>query len=85
MNQLKILGIQVNDRIKEAGRAQKLLTQYADNIRTRLGFHELDETTCSRTGFIVIELCGDNTKQKALEEDLRAIGGLTIKDMVFHL
>jgi hypothetical protein len=85
MNQLKILGIQVTDRIKEAGKTQMTLTKYADNIRTRLGFHELNEAICSRTGFIVLELCGDITKQKALENELLQIGGITVKEMVFHL
>jgi hypothetical protein len=85
MNQLKILGIQVTDRIKEAGRTQQILTNYADYIRTRLGFHELNEAMCSRTGFIVLELCGDSSKQKALEDELRYIGGITVKEMNFHL
>jgi hypothetical protein len=82
---LKILGIHVVDRIKEAGRVQYMLTQYADNIRTRLGFHELNENICSRTGFIVIELCGQTDRQVQLEDELRKIGGIVVKDMVFHL
>ena len=85
MNQLKIIGIQVTDRIKEAGRAQKVLTKYADNIRTRLGFHELTDATCSRTGFIIIELCGKESGQVSLQNELQEIGGLSIKEMSFHL
>jgi hypothetical protein len=85
MDKIKILGIQVNDRIKEAGRTQYVLTQYSDNIRTRLGFHELNDNICSRTGLIVIELCGEQQMQNALENELRNIGGLEVKEMVFHL
>jgi hypothetical protein len=85
MNQLTILGIQVTDRIKEAGRTQKVLTKYADSIRTRLGFHELNDATCSRTGFIIIELCGDAKKQNSFRAELQSIGGLNLKEMVFHL
>jgi hypothetical protein len=85
MDQLKILGIQVTDRIKEAGRTQALLTKYADNIRTRLGFHELNDAICSRTGLIILELCGDLAKQKQLENELQQIGGLNIQHMEFHL
>lgn len=85
MNQLKILGIQVTDRIKEAGRTQQILTKYADNIRTRLGFHELNDAVCSRTGFIVLELCGEVAKQNALETELQGIGGIAVKEMSFHL
>ena len=85
MDQLRILGIQVTDRIKEAGSAQKVLTRYADNVRTRLGFHELTDATCSRTGFIIIELCGDDAKQNSLKKELESIGGLNVKEMLFHL
>ena len=60
MNQLKIIGIQVLDRVKEAGLTQQALTRHANCIRTRLGFHELNDAVCSRTGLILLELCGSN-------------------------
>jgi hypothetical protein len=85
MKHLKILGIQVTDRIKEAGKTQQILTKYADNIRTRMGFHELNEDICSRTGFIILELCGEDNLQNDLENELHKIGGISVKDMVFHL
>ncbi|HEX2936597.1 MAG TPA: hypothetical protein VHO72_14670 [Bacteroidales bacterium] len=85
MKQLKIIGIQVTDRIKEAGRTQHILTKYADNIRTRLGFHEVNEAVCSRAGLIILELCGDETKQLDFISELESIGGLNIQHMDFHL
>jgi hypothetical protein len=85
MNHLKIIGIQVLDRVKEAGLTQKALTKYANCIRTRLGFHELNDAVCSRTGLILLELCGDPQDQANLENELKTIGGLNIQEMIFHL
>lgn len=85
MKQLQIIGIQVTDRIKEAGRTQHVLTKYADNIRTRLGFHEVNDAVCSRTGLIILELCGDEAKQHEFVNELGNIGGLNIQHMDFHL
>ncbi len=83
MEQTMILGILVFDRIKEAGRTQKVLTKHAGVIRTRLGFHELSDTVCSRVGTIVLVLQGTPEKWKQLEADLSEIGGIEIKKMQF--
>lgn len=85
MDQLKMIGIQVTDRIKEAGLTQAVLTKYADSIRTRLGFHEVNDATCSRNGLILLELFGDEGKQQQLENELKNIGGLNLQHMEFHL
>ncbi len=83
MQQTMILGILVFDRIKEAGRTQEVLSKHADVIRTRLGFHELSDTVCSRVGTIVLVLQGDPVKWQQLEEDLAQIGGVEIKKIHF--
>lgn len=85
MKEIRVLGINVFDRIKEAGRAQKLLSKYAACIKTRLGFHELTADVCSRTGFIILELKGDSSRWDSLEKELDEIGGLTVKRMSFKL
>jgi len=85
MDQLKIIGIQVLDRVKEAGLTQKALTRHAACIRTRLGFHELNDAVCSRTGLILLELCGSAKEQELLEKELKSIIGLNIQEMAFHL
>jgi hypothetical protein len=84
MDQLKIIGIQILDRVKEAGLTQKALTRHANCIRTRLGFHELNEAVCSRTGLILLELFGNLQEQSVLETDLKTIGGINIREMVFN-
>lgn len=83
MQKTIIMGILVFDRIKEAGRTQQVLSKHADVIRTRLGFHELSETVCSRVGTIVLVLQGEPAKWQQLEEDLSDIGGVEIKKMTF--
>ncbi|MFP4664179.1 MAG: hypothetical protein ACLFM1_07095 [Bacteroidales bacterium] len=85
MDEIRILGIYVMDRIKEAGRTQKILSSYADIIKTRLGFHEVTEQTCSRNGLIVLELSGDKARWNDLERDLEAIEGVSVKHMKFSI
>ncbi len=83
MQKTIILGILVYDRIKEAGRTQDVLSKHADVIRTRLGFHELSETVCSRVGTIVLVLQGDPEKWAQLETDLAEVGGVEVKKISF--
>ncbi len=83
MQQTMILGILVFDRIKEAGKTQEVLTRHAAVIRSRLGFHELDDNTCSRVGTILLILQGNPEKWQELREDLANIGGVEIQEMKF--
>ena len=85
MNELRIIGINVLDRIKEAGRTQAVLSSYAHCIRTRLGFHELNNEVCSRNAFILLELRGNSSEWDKLHEELLAIGGLNVQVMSFDL
>lgn len=78
-----ILGILVFDRIKEAGKTQKVLSKHAQLIRTRLGFHELSEAVCSRMGTILLVLEGQPESWEVLEKDLAEIGGIEIQKMKF--
>ncbi|MFO7924804.1 MAG: hypothetical protein R6U58_14055 [Bacteroidales bacterium] len=85
MHELRILGLQVFDRIKEAGRTQTVLSRYAHCIRTRLGFHELTSEVCSRDGFIILELAGESGDHDRLQEELGEIGGVNLQVMSFDL
>jgi hypothetical protein len=86
MKHTMILGILVFDRIKEAGKTQKVLSKHAALIRTRLGFHELSEAVCSRMGTILLVLEGKPESWQVLEKDLADIGGIEIQKMKFdHL
>ncbi len=85
MSEKRIIGINVLDRIKEAGRTQKTLGKYATSIKTRLGFHELTEDVCSRNGFVIIELTGKKSDWDILDNELNEIGGTNIQKMIFDL
>lgn len=83
MKHTMILGILIFDRIKEAGKTQEVLSKHADIIRTRLGFHELSESVCSRIGSILLILEGTPDKRDELEKDLAMVGGIEIQKMKF--
>jgi len=85
MNELRIIGVRIYDRIKEAGKTQKILSNHAYCINTRLGFHELSEDICSRIGFVLLELKGNAEDCEKLEKELKNVGGLTVKKMTFDL
>lgn len=85
MDEKRIIGINVLDRIKEAGRTQEVLGKYAKSIKTRLGFHELSEDVCSRNGFIILELTGEKSHWDNLENELNMIGGINVQKMIFDL
>ncbi len=83
MKNLKILGIFILDRIKEAKKTQAVLSKYNHLIKARLGFHELHEGACSRQAFIILHLQGDPAEWAQLEEALSKIGGIQIQQMNF--
>ncbi|MEI6435864.1 MAG: hypothetical protein WCP32_13540 [Bacteroidota bacterium] len=85
MKQVRIIGLLITDRIKEAGRTQQALTRYAHVIKSRLGFHEVSEEVCSRVGIIILQLAGDAFECEHLEKELSQIGGLELQRMVFSL
>lgn len=85
MSQIRIIGLHIADRIKEAGNTQSVLARHSRIIRSRLGFHELNEDICSRNGIIILNLAGTVTEQDALLNDLKAIGGLEVREMSFDL
>jgi hypothetical protein len=84
MKNLKILGIFILDRIKEAKKTQEVLSKYNHLIKARLGFHELHEGACHRQAFIILHLHGEPTEWEQLEQALGRIGGIQIQQMNFN-
>lgn len=80
-----IIGLLITDRIKESGRTQKVLSQYAHIIRARLGFHEVSEDVCSRVGVILLQLAGRKEEWDNLVAALEAIGGVEVRTMNFEI
>ena len=85
MKEVRIIGLLITDRIKEAGRMQQSLTKYAHVIKSRLGFHEVSEDVCSRIGVVILQLAGSAEECNKLEDELGQIGGLEVQRMVFSL
>lgn len=83
MTETRILGLLITDRIKEAGRTQLTLSKYSRLIRSRLGFHELNDNVCSRSGIIVLHLTGNPIDWLEFEGELAKIGGLEVQNMSF--
>jgi len=84
MNQTKILGILISDRLKEAEKVQKILTKYGCIIKTRLGIHEASDTICAKKGLLLLELTGKKNEGVKMEKELSKISGMQIKKMVFN-
>jgi hypothetical protein len=78
---IKVLGIKIIDRIKEAGLTQEILSRHATVITTRLGFHEVTDSVCSREAYIILHLNGDPSD--SLRSDIEALGGIEIREMIF--
>lgn len=80
---IKVLGIKIIDRIKEAGLTQGILSRHASIITTRLGFHEVTDEVCSREAYIILHLNGDPADSEKLTSELKALGGIEIREMTF--
>ena len=82
---IKVLGIKIIDRIKEAGLTQGILSKHASVITTRLGFHEVTEEICSREAYIILHLNGAPADSEKLRSELEELGGVEIREMIFSI
>ena len=78
-----IVGVHVTDRLTRVPDVQRVLTEYGCNIKTRLGLHEVTETTCSGAGLLLLELFGMPEQRQALVDALRSVEGCDVQEMVF--
>jgi hypothetical protein len=78
-----ILGVMVNNRLKEIPPVQNILTEYGCYIRTRLGLHETGKDCCAPGGLLILELIGAPAKLASMEGKLKKITGVVVKKMVF--
>ena len=80
---IKVLGIKIVDRIKEAGLTQEILSKHASVITTRLGFHEVTDNICSREAYILLHLKDNLGESELLRKELEPLGGIVIREMIF--
>jgi metal-responsive CopG/Arc/MetJ family transcriptional regulator len=78
-----ILGVHLDDRIREAAEVQNLLTQYGCNIKSRIGLHEVASNFCAGYGMILLEMIGEQKAIQELSDKLDAIEGVEVKQMTF--
>ncbi|MBK7029449.1 MAG: hypothetical protein IPH45_09625 [Bacteroidales bacterium] len=84
MKEVRILGVYVNDRVKDAALIQPILTKYGCSIRTRLGLHSLEDIYAVNTGLIILELVGSQDECLRLENELLSIDQLDVQKMTFR-
>ncbi len=74
-----VLLILLNHRKDCAITVQKLLTTWGCIIKTRLGLHEGVLQNCSETGFMFLELVGEEDKHEELTRKMNLVAGVTAK------
>ncbi len=78
-----ILGVHISDRLTKAVDVQKVFTEYGCNIKTRVGLHDVNETSCSPSGVVLIEFFGDEAAAGTMMAKLNAVEGVHVQKMVF--
>jgi hypothetical protein len=76
-----IFGIRISDRTENVPAVQALLTKYGCNIRTRLGIHDADNTSCSPSGVVLVDVFGPETDDFYAE--LQRLNGIELQRMDF--
>ena len=76
-----IMAILQENRVDTATKVQEALTRYGCNIRLRLGLHDAGMATCSNSGLILLQLCGDKAEAEKLQADLQGIPHVKAKMM----
>jgi hypothetical protein len=78
-----IIGVHVQDRIKQVTELQKALSEFGCNIKTRLGLHDASDDYCAPNGLILLELIGQKGTMDELTSRLSALDGIDVQQMVF--
>jgi hypothetical protein len=78
-----VIGIHIQNRVKQVPDIQKMFTQFGCNIKTRLGLHEASPNACSPAGLILLETTGDESQINALVNQLSSHDGIDVQKMVF--
>lgn len=78
-----IVAIKVNGREANASFVQGILTKYGCNIRTRVGFHEVNEDQCSMDGILILQLFGKDEEIQAMLGEINLLDGVSAKMIEF--
>jgi hypothetical protein len=74
-----VMIVLINKRRESAPDAQRILTEFGCIIKTRIGIHDGVLDKCSNEGLIMLELVGERSQIKGLEDKLNALKGVKTK------
>ena len=77
-----IFGVHVTQRVENVPGVQAVLTKYGCNIRTRLGIHDADGTSCSPSGLLLVDAFGAETED--FYRELKSLKGVDVQRMDFE-
>lgn len=86
MKEIRILGLYINHRLKDASLLQNTLSKYGCIIKTRLGLNDtnaLPDANGSTGSLIILEITGTPNEILNLENELMNIDGLQVDRMLF--
>lgn len=78
-----IFGVHITHRTENVPSVQATFTKYGCNIRTRLGIHDADATSCSPSGLVILDVFGDEATVEAFYAELQTLHGVDVKRMDF--
>jgi hypothetical protein len=76
-----IFGVHITKRVDNVPAVQAVLTKYGCNIRTRVGIHDADNTSCSPSGLVIIDAFGAETED--FYRELTELKGVAVQRMDF--
>jgi hypothetical protein len=76
-----IFGIHIDQRTENVPALQATLSKYGCNIRTRLGIHDADATSCSPSGLVLVDVFGAETEE--FYKELGTLKGVGLQRMDF--
>ena len=76
-----IMAILRENRVETATKVQEVLTRNGCNIRFRLGLHDAGVDTCSNSGLILLQVCGEKADAEKLQADLQSVPNVKAKLM----
>jgi len=62
-------------------KVQEVLTRNGCNIRFRLGLHDAGLESCSNSGLILLQVCGEKTEVEQLQAELQQVPHVKVKLM----
>ena len=76
-----LMAILQENRVETATKVQEVLTSNGCSIRVRLGLHDAGVGSCSNSGLILLQICGEKADAEKLQADLQSVPHVKAKMM----